>query len=97
MADDRTITDDERHDDDDKTWTGIIRRLGKVAKITGKAGNRPDRISTGFEPPPDDQKPGVLTALGDITIAAQAVLDKTAALQAIVRGGGTPGVDTGGG
>ncbi|MBW2458765.1 MAG: hypothetical protein JRI68_29975 [Deltaproteobacteria bacterium] len=85
MSDDRTITDDERVDDDDTSGPGMTKRLAKVNKILAKVVKRLDKINAGFMPPPDDNKPAIVAALGDVKAKSQTAIDTATAIEAKLR------------
>jgi hypothetical protein len=85
MSDDRTITDDERIDDNDTSGPGMQKRLEKVTKILGKVVTRLEAIDGTCGPPPDDNKPAILAALADIKAKSQTCIDTATAIEAKVR------------
>jgi hypothetical protein len=87
MSDDRTIAEDDRVDDNDKTAAGYIRRLGRIENILDKANNRLRTLiaHVGAVPPPDDQDPGILTAVGGVKTAAQETLTLAGQLEDEIR------------
>lgn len=85
MSDDRTITDDERIDDDDTSGPGMIERLTKVNKILDKVVKRLDKINGSFTPPPDDSKPVILAALGDVKTKPQSAIDTATEIETKLR------------
>jgi len=91
MSDDRTITDDERLDDDDTSGPGMEKRLKKINKILDKVVARLDKLDRSFRPPPDDNKPAILAALGDIKGKGQTCIDTAAAIEAKLRTVGPDG------
>lgn len=83
MPTDPTIADDER---EDKDGDDVLRRLTSVANICDRAAARLDRISDGFQAPPEPDKKAVIEQLNRIVAAANHEMSVADALLRKLRG-----------